>query len=701
MKKLISVLLSVLIILSCIAVTVYAGENSGVHDNVNVDFSDVSNTEITVAEPATQPVDTIKESFKAYLEETYGKGEEFEYRNFGTVDGYAVVYGYNHTDPIEGTTTEIGDYCLTTPATQSESAGLYLYKDGKFNPFNDKTEFLKDNNELVRKIVDLLTDSFGEGLSVGHVICRYPTEPINETEPVTESQPGGDIAPPQVNYEEIDYLAMMKKAGIDVDSAKFIGVIGEPGYTVNVLVYAYKGEIIETTEDIAIGDYIFSTAHHSPDTLGLYVANFNYYRGWSESVMSLADRVHNWADVNMNDVYNTIKNSDVKNPDFVIRHRDGDEGLKCYDAIKNSFGDHDYSKILGKVDGCYVVYAGRYMVSPAGYVETLGKYNFVNHNYVARCPLGLYIVKDDTAYSLKDAYDKGVIKNESIGDVARLVGEYVQVVICENSEYRDFSFSCADAVWGTFGVHDYYNIIGKTGESYIVYAGNYEVREANYIETLYGSLSGYEFENPNQVGRYELGLYIVNKNKAYTLKDAYDKKIISFEELKTVADAILKAKVEIKVTSFIVEPTEPYTGWDDNTAPTVTIPATEPSSPYCIMPTKPVKNDITEENLKANPVKVRAKTKTVKAEKLKKASQTVKLLTVKNAKGKVKITKLKKGSSAAIYKKIKVKSKTGAATLLKGKYKRGTYKLRLKISVSGNKTYAGKTLRKTVKIKIK
>lgn len=568
MKKLISVLLSVLIILSCIAVTVYAEENSGVHDNVDVDFSDVSNTEINMTEPVTE----------------------------------------------------------------------------------------------------------------------------------TASASGGEIAPPQVNYEEIDYLAMMKKAGIDVDSAKFIGIIGEPGYTVNVLVYAYKGEIIETTEDIAIGDYIFSTAHHSPDTLGLYVANFNYYRGWSESVMSLADRVHNWADVNMNDVYNTIKNSDYKNPDFVIRHRDGEDGLKCYDAIKESFGDHDYSKILGKVDGCYVVYAGRYMVSPAGYVETLGKYNFVNHNYVARYPLGLYIVKDDTAYSLKDAYDKGVIKIESVEDVARLVGEYVQVVICENSEYRDFSFSCADAVWGTFGVHDYYNIIGKTGESYIVYAGNYEVREANYTETFTETINGltccYEFENPNQVAKYELGLYIVNKNKAYTLKDAYDKKIISFEELKTVADAVANAKVEIKVNFNLID-----TGLDDNT--TVTVPATEPSSPYCIVPTKPVKNDITEENLKANPVKVRAKTKTVKAEKLKKASQTVKLLTVKNAEGKVKITKLKKGSFAAIYKKIKVKSKTGAVTLLKGKYKRGTYKLRLNISVSGNKTYASKTLRKTVKIKIK
>lgn len=526
---------------------------------------------------------------------------------------------------------------------------------------------------------------------------------ISLGEPVTESQPGGDIAPPQVNYEEIDYLAMMKKAGIDVDSAKFIGIIGEPGYTVNVLVYACKGEIIETTEDIEIGDYIFSTAHHSPDTLGLYVANFNYYRGWSESVMSLADRVNNWGDVNMNDVYNTIKNSDYKHPDFVIRHRDGDEGLKCYDAIKNSFGAHDYSKILGKVDGCYVVYAGRYMVSPAGYVETLGKYNFVNHNYVARYPLGLYIVKDDTAYSLKDAYDKTVIKNESIGDVARLVGEYVQVVICENSEYRDFSFSCADAVWGTFGVHDYYNIIGKTGESYIVYAGNYEVREANYIETLYGSLSGYEFENPNQVGRYELGLYIVNKNKAYTLKDAYDKKIISFEELKAVADAILKAKVEIKVTFFLVEPTEPYTGMDDNKVPTETIPVTEPipteTASRTICPTRP---DIgSEKQKKANPVKVTAKTKTVRLKKLKKTKQTVKPLNVRNAEGKVKITKLKKGSSAVIYKKIKVSAKTGAVTLAKGRYKRGAYKLRLKISVSGNKTYTGKTLRKTVKIKIK
>lgn len=98
---------------------------------------------------------------------------------------------------------------------------------------------------------------------------------------------------------------------------------------------------------------------------------------------------------------------------------------------------------------------------------------------------------------------------------------------------------------------------------------------------------------------------------------------------------------------------------------------------------------------------VSAKTKSVKIKKVKKKKATVKALTVKNVKGTVKIVKVKKGSSGKIYKKIKVNPKTGAITVSKGKYKKGKYKIKLKVTVNGGKNYENKTITRTVTLKFK
>jgi subtilisin family serine protease len=104
---------------------------------------------------------------------------------------------------------------------------------------------------------------------------------------------------------------------------------------------------------------------------------------------------------------------------------------------------------------------------------------------------------------------------------------------------------------------------------------------------------------------------------------------------------------------------------------------------------------------RANTVRVTAKTKSVKAKKLKKKKQTVKPLQVINAKGTVTVTKIKNGSSSKIYKKVKVNKRTGAITVKKGKYAKKTYKLKLRITVAGNGAYNPQAIIKTVKIKVK
>lgn len=114
-------------------------------------------------------------------------------------------------------------------------------------------------------------------------------------------------------------------------------------------------------------------------------------------------------------------------------------------------------------------------------------------------------------------------------------------------------------------------------------------------------------------------------------------------------------------------------------------------------------------------IKVKKKTKTIKLKKLKKKNQTVKPLKVSGAKGKVtykkiSVTKKKKGKKQTKNNKKKkgkkttprftVNKKTGKIIVNK-KTKKGTYKIKIKISAAGDATYNAAEKTVTVVIKIK
>ena len=100
-----------------------------------------------------------------------------------------------------------------------------------------------------------------------------------------------------------------------------------------------------------------------------------------------------------------------------------------------------------------------------------------------------------------------------------------------------------------------------------------------------------------------------------------------------------------------------------------------------------------------NPVTVKGATKTVMLSKIKKAKQTVKPITVNKAQGKVtyKLTSIPK----TLKKLVRINSK-GVITIRKwAKAKKGTYKIKIKITAKGSKNYNKRTITKTVKIVIK
>ncbi len=142
--------------------------------------------------------------------------------------------------------------------------------------------------------------------------------------------------------------------------------------------------------------------------------------------------------------------------------------------------------------------------------------------------------------------------------------------------------------------------------------------------------------------------------------------------------------------SYVVKEIKVIDG--DNPDPVVVDPI-QPSNP------KPTTPKVT--NKKNNPIKVSVKTKTVKAKKLKKKAQKVKAITVKNNVGKVTYKLVKKGITKKIRKFVKLNSK-GVITIKKWKKaKKGTYKIKVKVTAAGNSSYNAKTITKTVKVKVK
>ena len=135
--------------------------------------------------------------------------------------------------------------------------------------------------------------------------------------------------------------------------------------------------------------------------------------------------------------------------------------------------------------------------------------------------------------------------------------------------------------------------------------------------------------------------------------------------------------------------------------PTSQEPATETQliteQPTTIAPTEATTSAVI--NKKANPIKVSAKKKTIKANKLIKKAQKIKPLKVTKAKGKLAYKLIKKGSYKKLFKKAKINSK-GVISIKKLIIKKGTYKLKVSVTAKGNEDYKAKKVTKVLKIKI-
>ncbi len=114
---------------------------------------------------------------------------------------------------------------------------------------------------------------------------------------------------------------------------------------------------------------------------------------------------------------------------------------------------------------------------------------------------------------------------------------------------------------------------------------------------------------------------------------------------------------------------------------------------------------ITKTGKAVNPLKIKGKTATVKYKKLKKKAQMLAVSNVitftKKGKGTVKYTLLSARKGKKSFKKyFRINSKTGRITIKK-KLKKGTYKLKIKVTAAGSSSYEAASKTVTSKIKVK
>ena len=157
----------------------------------------------------------------------------------------------------------------------------------------------------------------------------------------------------------------------------------------------------------------------------------------------------------------------------------------------------------------------------------------------------------------------------------------------------------------------------------------------------------------------------------------------------------VQTKNFIFVGSKIVEPADAYCDHY-----TIKDSSSHESSPKVRI--APIEPPAEKKKPAANPITAKAKKVTVKASKVKKKNQTIKsaeYLTVSKAQGKL-TYKLAKVTKTKFKKYFKVNASTGKITVKKG-LKKGTYKLKIKVTAAGNTNYLSGTKSVTVKVIVK
>ena len=341
-----------------------------------------------------------------------------------------------------------------------------------------------------------------------------------------------------------------------------------------------------------------------------------------------------------------------------------------------------------------VLYIDHHLIS-ANYIN----YDDDTDNYIS----GEYVIKSGTKTIAYHAFAEHRLTSLTFPDSVENIGEWAL-----DSFYGKHTLSTVTIGKGVkrIGFGAFCNLIDY---NQLIYTGDFT--DDYTLKDVYYNGSKADWEKI-EIGEFNASLAnaTIHFTDGSSIETSTDESVTQEPSYPIATDPIT---TEPPVTSPVT--TEPVDTTPVSTNPVATEPdatnpvATEPeaTTPPAANPTNPPMDKINSLLSKllsekdTNPIEVTAKTKTIKAKKLKKKAQKIKALSVEYAEGKVTYKLVKSGISKKIRKLCKINSK-GVITIKKWKKaKKGTYKIKVKVTAAGNRHYKAKKITKTVKVKIK
>lgn len=278
-------------------------------------------------------------------------------------------------------------------------------------------------------------------------------------------------------------------------------IFGIPGFT-------------EALADERIGDYVFSAKNtfSSENPCGYCVYTDGNIYGIADAVSQNIVTAEELAEVI---------------PDAENLSNDQTELLQAF--INNGF-NVSYAQKLGNLDDCELCRAGYEIYPDAIGNVIVGNYLFATRGLYGNDNTGLYIKKNDTVYTLTQAYKQGVITDEQMDVVS---GILTQNNVFDVVPYK-FDSDAEKSVQARYQSGDVFSLIQicKIGDC-CVYSNICENEVGDY-STL--KLGDYVFTLYAQQTPYNLGIYVISNEKVYTLEEAYNAQLIT--DLSAIEDAI-------------------------------------------------------------------------------------------------------------------------------------------------------------------
>jgi len=316
-------------------------------------------------------------------------------------------------------------------------------------------------------------------------------------------------------------------------------------------------EPIDGYRTTIIGNYEFIQYLGTAYELGLFVVA-------EDTLYTLEEAYDAEVFTNLDALYEYDENNDEVN--FAMIKME-DAKYKMYTHLIQlgvDFQENYYNPIimdyvnLGTVDGYTVCAGGRLK----GYNKTfkIGDYVLVIPKTYEVCTNGLWIADENGIYDLEQAYNDGRINSEQLDEICAVINSHKDYTAERSDEtveamlgdrFGEFDYTLFK-VQGLTNCKVYYNLADSTP------CDEYERKMGSYTLTLTSK------QEP-----YDLGLYVCSDDGVYTLEEAWEKQLITADEMYTLFKTIRsrKERYHFSITKGTddIQINDPYVEMFENT----------------------------------------------------------------------------------------------------------------------------------------